>query len=534
MTSIPLVRLLTDAGYGSRREASQLVKKGLVQINGRIASSYTETVDPAVDGITVTGKSVASRPARRVYFVMNKPEGYLCTTEDDRGRPTVMDLLPQHMRSAGLHPAGRLDEDTTGLLILTNDGQLTYELTHPRYEHEKEYYVATTGRLTDAEVEKLEQGVEIEGQKTWPARMRLLLGQSPYTYSITIHEGRKRQIRLMFAAIGQQVAMLKRVRMGGLLLDDLEEGKWRELTPQELRKLMRGSAEMRTSRAAARVRSPYGERTRGAYGSTGRSSRGASGPPGSPASPSESRTRSTAPRRDVARSTGRLEAETRAPRSRSGTIPPATRRPTSFGGAGGSQQRERRYTDKAAPRPERQTGGPDTRPTTRRDAPPEQRRTYRPSSEERSSRPPDRRQPGNGPTRPYRRTEEGPGSRPSTQREVRPARRDSGRSRDERHDSSRHERWDTNRYERDEPRRPRTGPPRRTSPARSESPDAGRRRNQEGYESPRQRTRDDQKERQRTTTERRRSSARPDSETPRAWRSDTRRPPPDRRPRTQR
>ena len=239
MAVIPLVRLLTDAGYGSRREVSKLVKEGLVEVNGVIASSYTEKVDPEVDSIAVTGSKLAGVSTRRVYLVLNKPEGYLSTTEDDRDRPTVLELLPERLRLAGLHPAGRLDEDSTGLLILTNDGQLTYELTHPRFEHEKEYFVATTGRLTDADVERLEKGVEVEEQMTWPARVKLLLGQSPYTYSITIHEGRKRQVRMMFAAIGQQVALLKRVRMGGLLLGDLEEREWRELTPPEVKDLMR-------------------------------------------------------------------------------------------------------------------------------------------------------------------------------------------------------------------------------------------------------------------------------------------------------
>jgi len=239
MTSIPLVRMLTDAGYGARREVSKLVNAGLVEVNGRVASSYTEKVDPEVDAIVVTGNKVAQVAAHRVYLIMNKPEGYLSATEDDRDRPTVLELLPESVRAAGLHPAGRLDEDSTGLLVLTNDGQLTYELTHPRFEHEKEYWVATTGRLTDADVAQLEQGVEVEEQMTWPARVRILLGQSPYTYSITIHEGRKRQVRMMFAAIGQQVAMLKRVRLGGLLLGDLAEGAWRELTPPELKELMR-------------------------------------------------------------------------------------------------------------------------------------------------------------------------------------------------------------------------------------------------------------------------------------------------------
>ncbi|MCK9358011.1 MAG: pseudouridine synthase [Dehalococcoidia bacterium] len=251
MKSIPLVRVLTDAGYGSRREASKLIDAGMVEVNGRIASSFTEKVNPETDSVVVVGKKVASVAARRVYIVMNKPAGYLSTTDDDRGRATVLDLLPEDLRCEGLHPAGRLDEDSTGLLILTNDGQFTYELTHPRYEHDKEYYVATTGRLTEADMRELEKGVEVEEQMTWPARITLLEGQSPYSYSIIIHEGRKRQVRQMFAAVGQQVALLKRVRIGDLLLGNLPEGGARELTAAELRALMR-KRPTRTASAATR------------------------------------------------------------------------------------------------------------------------------------------------------------------------------------------------------------------------------------------------------------------------------------------
>jgi 23S rRNA pseudouridine2605 synthase len=239
MNSTPLVRVLTDAGYGSRRETAALVKSGLVEVNGSIASSFTQKVDPENDSILVAGVKVPGPPTRRIYIMMNKPADCLSTTSDDRGRPTVFDLLPEELNSAGLHPAGRLDEDSTGLLILTNDGQFTYQLTHPKFEHDREYYVATTGRLTASDIESLEKGVEIEGQRTWPARVELLEDQSPYAYSITIHEGRKRQVRLMFAAVGQQVAMLKRVSIGGLLLGSLPEGAFRELTEPELRALLK-------------------------------------------------------------------------------------------------------------------------------------------------------------------------------------------------------------------------------------------------------------------------------------------------------
>ncbi|MBN1856153.1 MAG: pseudouridine synthase, partial [Dehalococcoidia bacterium] len=242
MNELPLVRVLTDSGYGSRRETAALVKSGVVEVNGTVATSFTQKIDPETDSITVMGIAIANQQTQRVYLMMNKPADYLCTTSDDRGRPTVFDLLPEEHKSAGLHPAGRLDEDSTGLLILTNDGKLTFELTHPRFEHDKEYYVATTGSLPDEDIKRLEDGVEIEEQRTWPAKVELLEGQSPYAYSITIHEGRKRQVRLMFAAIGQQVAMLKRVRTGSLLLGELPEGAVRELTPAEVKELLQNQS----------------------------------------------------------------------------------------------------------------------------------------------------------------------------------------------------------------------------------------------------------------------------------------------------
>jgi len=394
MTLIPLVRLLTDAGYGSRRESSKLVKAGLVQVNGNIASSYTEKVDAEVDSIVVTGIQVPSGTTHRVYIVLNKPEGYLSTTEDDRDRPTVLDLLPQHLRLAGLHPAGRLDEDSTGLLVLTNDGQLTYELTHPRFEHEKEYWVATTGRLTDADVERLEKGVEIEEQMTWPARLKLLLGQSPYTYSITIHEGRKRQVRMMFAAIGQQVAMLRRVRLGGLLLGDLKEGEWRELTPPELKDLMRKRPpERRATGSDDRTRQPLERR-----GNT-------------------DERRATAPAYTVDR-----PPRVRSPYTERTALRTGTRRETPIGPRGEQPVYRRRETVDTNERPYRQPAQTRSeRPYTQGESAPATERPYRRSTDDRGPRTFEQRE-SYGP--PERRE-----SRPAPGRDARPyARRDSGAS----------------------------------------------------------------------------------------------------------
>ncbi|MFW6102994.1 MAG: pseudouridine synthase, partial [Chloroflexota bacterium] len=242
MKTQPLVRLLTDAGYGSRRKVANLVKAGAVQVNNRLASSFTEPVDIERDSVSVSGQEVGPFKPQRIYLMMHKPAGVLSTTEDDRGRRTVIDLLPEKYREAGLYPAGRLDEDSTGLLILTNDGDLTHELTHPRFEHEKEYHVTVEKPLKDEAFHKLETGVEIEGQMTWPARVHAIK-ESDYDgeciYSVTIHEGRKRQVRRMFQILGHEVMSLKRVRTGSLILGPLQEGEFRELKEKELKALMR-------------------------------------------------------------------------------------------------------------------------------------------------------------------------------------------------------------------------------------------------------------------------------------------------------
>ncbi len=242
MKTQPLVRLLTDAGYGSRRKVANLVKAGAVQVNNRLASSFMEPIDIERDSVSVSGQQIGAFKPQRIYLMMHKPAGVLSTTEDERGRQTVIDLLPEKYRQAGLYPAGRLDEDSTGLIILTNDGDLTHELTHPRFEHEKEYHVTVEKPLTDEAFSKLETGVEIEGQMTWPARVHAIK-ESDYVgeciYSVTIHEGRKRQVRRMFQLLGHEVMSLKRVRTGSLILGPLQEAEFRELTEKELKVLMR-------------------------------------------------------------------------------------------------------------------------------------------------------------------------------------------------------------------------------------------------------------------------------------------------------
>jgi len=245
MKTQPLVRALTDAGYGSRRRVAGLVKQGVVQVNGRIASSFMEPVDIERDTVSVSGRDAGLLRPRRIYIMMHKPMDVLSTTEDDRGRKTIMDLLPDKFRQAGLYPAGRLDQDSTGLLILTNDGDMAHELTHPRYEHEKEYEVATSRPLTPVDIRHLEDGVDLDGQPTWPARVHVVKeseADEEYVYSITIHEGRKRQVRRMLRALRHEVTSLRRVRIGSLKLGALPEGEARELNDKELKALMRRGA----------------------------------------------------------------------------------------------------------------------------------------------------------------------------------------------------------------------------------------------------------------------------------------------------
>ena len=171
-------------------------------------------VYPKLDEITVDGKAVNFKPSEMLVFMANKPVDVLSTTKDEHGRKTVIDMLPERYRSLGLYPAGRLDYDSTGLLILTNDGNLTYRLTHPRFEHEKEYLVSITGKLTDEDKGKLEKGMLLEDGMTYPAVVKEA-HDAAYTYSITIHEGRHRQVKRMFLSLGHEVKALKRIRMAG-------------------------------------------------------------------------------------------------------------------------------------------------------------------------------------------------------------------------------------------------------------------------------------------------------------------------------
>jgi 23S rRNA pseudouridine2605 synthase len=238
MESLPLLKYLVEAGLGARRAVVAAIKQGRVTVNGKVATGYTMPVFPGLDAITCDGKPVKFKPNEMLVFMLNKPVDVLSTTRDAHGRKTVIDLLPERYRSAGLYPAGRLDYDSTGLLILTNDGNLTYRLTHPRFEHEKEYLITINGKLTDEQKTTLEKGVMLEDGMTYPAAIKEAR-DAAYTYSITIHEGRHRQVKRMFLSIGHEVKALKRIRIGKLELGDLQEGSIKKLSQTEIARLLR-------------------------------------------------------------------------------------------------------------------------------------------------------------------------------------------------------------------------------------------------------------------------------------------------------
>lgn len=231
-----LQKVLAALGWGSRRSCEELIAGERVTVNGEVAE-LGRRVDTLLDTIAVDGVPIGARPDL-VYYLLNKPPGVICTANDPQGRPTVVDIVPQSPR---VFPVGRLDADSEGLLLVTNDGDLTHFLTHPSKGVEKEYLVLLRGnpRLTEGQLRRLRDGVELEDGPTAPAKV----GQrSDSTVSITIHEGRNRQVRRMFEAIGHEVERLVRTRIGPLIDARLAPGAWRELSLAERRALIEAMA----------------------------------------------------------------------------------------------------------------------------------------------------------------------------------------------------------------------------------------------------------------------------------------------------
>lgn len=236
MPSQPVIKYLTAAGLGSRRKIAEVIKAGAVSVNGIVVQSFNQLVDADKDTILYGGKPVQQQAGKKTYLMINKPKGVVSTTSDKNAEKSIIDILPAKYRNERLYPVGRLDKDSTGLILMTNDGDLTYKITHPRFEHEKEYLVQLASKLTSQDIQKFKRGVELFDVQTAPAVIKQVKIE-PYNYSVIIHEGRKRQIRRMFGVLGYVVQELKRIRIGGLLLGDLAEGQCRELTPAEVRSL---------------------------------------------------------------------------------------------------------------------------------------------------------------------------------------------------------------------------------------------------------------------------------------------------------
>ena len=238
MRSRTILKLLVKAGLGSRRRLADVIRQGRAEGNGNVVEDFLYSVNMEMDTIMIDGEVVRLEHEPAVYLMINKPAGVLSTTRDDRGRKTVMDILPQEYRALRLYPVGRPDKDSTGLLLLTNDGELTYQLTHPKFEHEKEYLVFIRGKLQPGEKMDMERGLQLDDGMTHPAVIREMRAHSPFNYSVTIHEGRKRQVRRMFEKLGHLVLDLKRIRVGNLGLGELEEGEMRELESEEVKALL--------------------------------------------------------------------------------------------------------------------------------------------------------------------------------------------------------------------------------------------------------------------------------------------------------
>jgi 23S rRNA pseudouridine2605 synthase len=232
-----LQKVLAAAGYGSRRACEELIEEGRVTVDGEVAE-LGRRVDPAVAEVRVDGVPVSVRPGL-VYYLLNKPPEVVTTASDPQGRPTVLDLVPRDPR---VFPVGRLDADTEGLLLLTNDGDLAHRLAHPSFGVEKEYLAEVEGVPTPGQLRRLRTGVPLDDGMTAPAKVAFV---PPAAIRITLHEGRKRQVRRMCLAVGHPVVRLVRVRIGPLAERGLAPGEWRELTTDEVRALQESVAASR-------------------------------------------------------------------------------------------------------------------------------------------------------------------------------------------------------------------------------------------------------------------------------------------------
>lgn len=237
---IRLQKFMAEQGVASRRKCEELIKSGKVKVNGHIAE-IGQKIDPRRDLVTVGNQKLTSVKKRKmVYIMLHKPRGYVTTVFDDRGRKTVMDLIP-NIRER-VYPVGRLDKDSEGLLILTNDGSFTNAMTHPSHSYSKVYRVTVRPAVSDEILYNLRNGIEIDGKKTAPAEVTVLTEEeNRVVLEFILKEGRNREIRKMCESQGLEVARLKRTAIGSLKLGMLPQGKYRELSEQDIKKLLRSA-----------------------------------------------------------------------------------------------------------------------------------------------------------------------------------------------------------------------------------------------------------------------------------------------------
>ncbi|UTH13217.1 pseudouridine synthase [Macrococcus equipercicus] len=230
-----LDKFLANAGCGTRTEVKQLIKKGRVTVNGETVKKADMKIDHAAGTVAVNGEVVLYEPV--VYLMLNKPQGVISATEDAR-HDTVVDLLPDY-RHYDLHPVGRLDKDTEGLLILTNDGQFSHEVLSPRKHVDKTYYARIDGRVTAETITQFNEGLILDdGYKTMPARLKIVTSGAISEVEVTIQEGKFHQVKRMFSAVGMTVSYLQRIQMGGLPLDrSLQPGQYKLLTAEDINRV---------------------------------------------------------------------------------------------------------------------------------------------------------------------------------------------------------------------------------------------------------------------------------------------------------
>lgn len=233
-----LQKFIANQGICSRRKAEEYIISGRVKVNGSVVIELGTKIDPNNDVVEVDDKKISNITGKEVYILLNKPIGYVTTTKDQFNRNTVIDLVKVKEK---VLPVGRLDMYTSGAIILSNDGEFIYKITHPKYEVEKTYNVTLKGQITEEEVEKLKNGVEVEDYITGKAKVKILRIDKEKDLSrveIIIHEGKNREVRKMCEAIGRKVLALHRTKIGNISVKDLRLGTWRYLKPNEIKSLL--------------------------------------------------------------------------------------------------------------------------------------------------------------------------------------------------------------------------------------------------------------------------------------------------------